>query len=81
MNSQSSYDLVLRVKPDNPDVVILGAVVLYRTDDGFKTSDFKWIGGTCPDNTCDYDYRYTNHHSDLHSVFFSKSDYNVLYKR
>jgi hypothetical protein len=79
MNSQSSYNLVLKVKPDNPDVVILGAVVLYRTDDGFKTPDFKWIGGTCPDNTCDYDYRYTNHHSDLHSIFFSKSDYNVLY--
>jgi hypothetical protein len=79
MNSQSGYDMVLRVKPDNPDVVIMGVVVLYRTDDGFKTNDFKWIGGTCPDGNCDYDYRYTNHHSDLHSVFFSKSDYNILY--
>jgi len=79
MNSQTGYNLVLKVKPDDPEVVFLGAVALYRSNNGFKTPEFAWIGGTCPDNTCDYDYRYTNHHSDIHALFFSNNNPNVLY--
>ena len=79
MNSQTGYNLVIKVKPDDPDVVFLGAVALYRSNSGFKEYDFAWIGGTCPDETCDYDYRYTNHHSDIHSLFFSANNPNILY--
>ncbi len=79
MNSQTGYNLVIKVKPDNPDVVFLGAVALYRSNSGFKNYDYAWIGGTCPDETCDYDYRYTNHHSDIHSLFLSNNNPNILY--
>lgn len=79
MNSQWGYDLVIKVKPDDPDVVILGAVTLYRSKDGFKTNNADWIGGTCPFDNCDYDYRYPNHHSDLHCINFLPSNPNVLF--
>ena len=79
MNSQMGYNLVIKVKPDDPNVVFLGAVALYRSNSGFKENDWAWIGGTCPDNTCAYDYRYTNHHSDVHVLFFSKDDPKILY--
>ncbi|MDT3741432.1 MAG: T9SS type A sorting domain-containing protein [Candidatus Kapabacteria bacterium] len=79
MNSQSGYNLVIKVKPDNPDVVFIGAVALYRSESGFKNNDWSWIGGTCPDETCDYFYRYPNHHADVHQLVFSYTNYNVLY--
>jgi photosystem II stability/assembly factor-like uncharacterized protein len=80
MNSQSGYNLVIKVKPDNPDVVFIGAVAAYRSNSGFKKSnDWAWIGGTCPDETCDYFFRYTNHHADVHTLLFSKNNYNILY--
>ncbi len=80
MNSQMGYNLVIKVKPDNPDVVFLGAVAMYRSNSGFKNNnDWVWIGGTCPDNSCDYSYRYTNHHADNHEIIFSNSNPNILY--
>ncbi len=79
MNSQWGYDLDIKVKPDNPDVVFIGAVALYRSNDGFKTNDYTIIGGICPFNDCDYQWRYPNHHADLHTIVFSRNDYNVLY--
>ncbi|MFA5511519.1 MAG: hypothetical protein WC313_03630, partial [Candidatus Kapaibacterium sp.] len=79
MNSQMGYNLVIKVKPDNPDVVFLGAVAMYRSNSGFKENDWAWIGGTCPDETCEYSYRYTNHHADVHEIFFSNTDSKVLY--
>ena len=82
MNSQTSYNLVLEVKPDDPDFVIFGGTNLYRTTDGLSTPD-SWtlIGGTCPDPDaeCYYRYRYPNHHSDQHAIFFLPSDNNVMF--
>lgn len=79
MNSQWGYNLVIKVKPDNPDIVYLGAVALYRSDNGFRTPDFAWIGGTCPFEDCDYNFRYPNHHADNHAIVFSRNDYNRVY--
>ncbi|MCO5250829.1 MAG: T9SS type A sorting domain-containing protein [Candidatus Kapabacteria bacterium] len=79
MNSQWGYNLVIKVKPDNPDIVYLGAVALYRSDNGFRTPDFAWIGGTCPFEDCDYNFRYPNHHADNHAIVFSRHDYNRVY--
>lgn len=79
INSQTSYNMVISVKPDDPDVVIIGAVALYRADDGWRSGDFKWIGGTCPDETCDYHYRYTNHHADQHAIVFSRLNPNIMF--
>ncbi|MBX3042986.1 MAG: T9SS type A sorting domain-containing protein [Candidatus Kapabacteria bacterium] len=79
MNSQQGYNLVIKVKPDNPDVLFIGAVAMYRSDSGFKGTDWAWIGGTCPDESCDYFFRYTNHHADVHEIVFSNSNPDILY--
>lgn len=82
MNSQGSYDLVCKVKPDNPDVVIVGGVNLYRSTDGFTSNEnITLIGGTCPDpnDTCWYHYRYPNQHADQHAAVFSPYDPDVMY--
>jgi hypothetical protein len=86
-SSQGSYDLVLKVKPDDPDFVVIGGTNLYRSSNGFKTSNQNaWIGGY----NKEYDPRganllawidlsYPNHHPDLHDVIFSRNDANVMY--
>lgn len=79
MNSQRGYNLVIKVKPDNPDVLFIGAVAMYRSNSGFKNNDWAWIGGTCPDESCDYFFRYTNHHADVHNIVFSNENPNILY--
>lgn len=79
MNSQMGYNLVIKVKPDNPNVVFVGAVAMYRSNSGFKNNDWAWIGGTCPDESCDYSFRYTNHHADVHTILFSKNNFDILY--
>lgn len=79
-NTQQGYNYVLKVKPDNPDVVFIGATNLYRADDAFKTkNNYKWIGGYGP-SIPGMDYQeYPNHHPDVHALFFSYINPNVLY--
>ncbi len=82
INTQGSYNMCLHVKPDNPDVVFLGAVTVYRANDGFKTpQNWDWIGGTCPyeNDQCEYYYRYENHHADNHKILFLPSNPNVMF--
>ncbi|MBU0765484.1 MAG: flagellar basal body rod modification protein, partial [Bacteroidetes bacterium] len=46
---QSSYDMAIRVKPDEPDVIFIGGTNIYRSTDGFTSSDnTKQIGGYKP---------------------------------
>lgn len=83
-NTQGSYNFTMKVKPDDPETVIIGAVNLYRTTDGLKTNNNTTIiGGTCPESgsmsDCEYFYRYPNHHADQHEILFSKSNPNVIY--
>ena len=82
-NSQTSYDLVMKVKPDNPDVVFFGGTNLYRTNDGLSTSEnTTHIGGYCPyedPEPCLYPYRYPNHHADQHEIVFSRSNPDIMY--
>jgi hypothetical protein len=43
---QEGYDLFVSVKPDDPNVVFLGGVNLYRSTNGFATTTAtSWIGG------------------------------------
>ncbi len=75
-NSQGGYDLVVAVKPDDPDFVVLGGVDLIRSTDGFATAPNRaWIGGWLfPDPQQD-----ETHHSDQHVVLFHPNDPNVIY--
>lgn len=43
---QGGYDLMVSVKPDDPNTVFLGGVNLYRSTNGFSsTANTTWIGG------------------------------------
>ncbi|MCS7210277.1 MAG: T9SS type A sorting domain-containing protein [Chloroherpetonaceae bacterium] len=76
MNSQQSYNLVVKVKPDNPNVVFIGGTNLYRSTDGFTSpNNTTWIGGYATTN----DVRlYPNHHCDQHVIAFLPSNPNVM---
>ena len=68
-DSQGGYDLIVTVKPDDPDFVLIGGTNLYRSTDGFATSinTEDWIGGYSPVNNVS---SYTNQHPDQHSFVF-----------
>jgi photosystem II stability/assembly factor-like uncharacterized protein len=70
-STQGGYDLYVKVKPDDPDVVFIGATNLWRSNDGFKTKDqIGWIGGYAV-NTFRPDFKmYANHHPDNHNLVF-----------
>jgi len=80
LNTQGGYNMILSVKPDDENFVLLGATNLYRSRDGFATpadnETENWIGGY--DILNDYT-RYPNHHSDQHSLFFDPFDSNILW--
>ncbi|MFC1477663.1 T9SS type A sorting domain-containing protein [candidate division KSB1 bacterium] len=72
-DSQGSYNMVVSVFPQNPDIVFIGGVNLYRSTDGFlSSSNTAWIGGWL------YEEEY-NQHADQHVLAFLPSDPNVLF--
>jgi len=77
-DSQKSYDLLIKVKPDNPNFVIIGGTNLYRSTDGFATdiNSSDWIGGYSPNNDIS---SYPNQHPDEHSLVFLPSNPKVVY--
>jgi hypothetical protein len=73
---QGSYNMVIRVHPDDPDAVYLGATNLYRSTDGFQSAEnTKWIGGYSPANDISI---YPNSHPDQHSIVFLDNARNML---
>ncbi len=76
-NSQGSYDLVITVKPDNDNVVIIGGTNLYRSTDGFSsTANTTWIGGYATTNDIS---QYANHHPDQHALAWAPNNPSVLF--
>jgi photosystem II stability/assembly factor-like uncharacterized protein len=70
-NSQGSYNLIVKVKPDNSNFVIIGGTNLYRSTDGFSTSNnITWIGGYATANNVSL---YANHHPDQHALVFYRN--------
>jgi hypothetical protein len=79
-NSQGGYDLVIKVKPDDENVVFIGGMNLYRSDNGLAdTSHTSWIGGYNHATNIAQEYNYPNHHSDQHNLVFLPSNYKVAY--
>ncbi len=74
--SQGSYDLVIKVKPDDANTVFFGGTNLYRTADGLATASSVWIGGYATANNVS---EYSNQHPDQHSLAFSPTNPAVLY--
>ena len=70
---QGGYDLVIAVKPDNANFVLLGGTSLYRSTDGFSSSgNTSWIAGY--GNTLPLLTFYANSHPDIHGVAFNPSN-------
>jgi hypothetical protein len=82
-NPQSSYDMFVRVQPDDPNVVYIGGTNVYRSTSGFTTPDSTtWIGGyrDIPiDKHVLLKLEYENHHPDLHWLLFSPTDPHAIY--
>lgn len=77
-NTQGSYNMVMRVKPDDANVVFIAGTKLFRSIDAFASSanannsgNTTWIGGYSPDNDIS---SYPNHHPDVHELVFYPSD-------
>lgn len=78
LDSQDSYNLLVRVHPENPDVVFIGGTNLYRSTDGFRTKDnITWIGGYASDDDGDVAF-YPNHHPDQHELVFFPGNPNRM---
>lgn len=76
--SQQSYDLVIKVKPDDENAVFIGGTNLFRSTDGFASDDrISWIGGY-KSSFVWMDFSYPNHHPDQHSMLFLPSNPSVL---
>ncbi len=75
-DTQSSYNMMIRVHPENPDIVFAGGTNLYRSTDGFESSEnSKWIGGYTPEGGATV---YPGHHPDQHDLLFYPSDPNRM---
>lgn len=72
-NSQGGYDLIVKIKPDDPNTVWVGGTNLYRSRDGGQNWDF--VGGyLAPDVIALYE----NHHPDQHSMSFYPTNANAM---
>lgn len=85
LNSQGDYNMVIAVKPDDENFVIIGLTNLYRSRDGFSTKAPEtdagkreaWIGGYS--NTSNTAALYPNHHPDQHALVFDPANPNRLW--
>lgn len=72
-NSQGGYDLVVAVKPDNPNIVWIGGTNLYRSTNG--GTSWEQVGGY------ESAYRvalYANQHPDQHVMVFYPGNPNAM---
>lgn len=73
--SLDSYGLLVKVKPDDENVVFVGGINLYRSTNGFATpANTTWIGGF--NTTNDYS-DYPNHFLFQHGLAFYPSNPNA----
>lgn len=80
-NSQSSYDLMIKVHPTDPNLVYIGGTNLWRSTDGFSTPNNTMICGGYLIGSYEGDGNwgiYPNHHPDQHDLLFLPSDNNVM---
>jgi hypothetical protein len=73
---QGGYDLVITVKPDDPNVVFIGGTNAYRSTDAFaSTANTKRIGGYA--DNLSYAL-YANSHPDIHALTFQQGSNSIM---
>ncbi len=71
-DSQGSYNMVIKLHPEDENVVFLGGTNLYRSIDGFSSSaNTAWIGGYEPGGE---GAPFEGHYPDQHAIVFYPSD-------
>ncbi len=76
---QGSYDMVVRVKPNDPNTVFIGGTNLYRSSTGFQDSTHtSFIGGYEHGASLPVVNSYLNHHSDQHCLEFLPSNPDIM---
>ncbi|MBI4947601.1 MAG: T9SS type A sorting domain-containing protein [Bacteroidetes bacterium] len=84
---QGSYDLLIRVKPNDTNTVFIGGTNLYRSTNGFSDqTQTKQIGGYKEGHVKPYNGTqtlltsyYANHYPDQHELVFLPSNPNVMF--
>lgn len=88
-DTQGGYDMLVTVKPDDENYVIVGGVNLFRSPNGFSTKMFTtpaptqadrakyWIGGYA--NSNESYSQYSNHHPDQHAFVFDPENTNAAF--
>lgn len=72
---QGSYDMVVKVKPDDTSTVFIGGTNLYRSTNGFiDDTQTTFIGGYLQGSALPVIASYLNHHPDQHAFVFYPSD-------
>ena len=78
--TQGGYDMAVAVKPDDPNTVFIGGTSIFRSTDGFtSTNNTTQLGGYLAGTEGPWGYRYPNHHPDIHDFAFLPSDPDVLF--
>ncbi len=77
--SQGAYDLVVRVKPNDTNIVFIGGTNVYRSTTGFSDdAHTTFIGGYKEHATLPVVDMYLNHHPDQHELVFLPGDPNKM---
>lgn len=75
-NSQQGYNMVLSVHPASDNLIYIGGTNLYRSTDGFTSSEnTAWIGGYSTENDASV---YDNHYPDQHAIIYYPSNPNKM---
>ena len=76
METQNSYNMVVKVHPEDPDIVFLGGTNLFRSTDGFLSiNNTTHVGGYSDVSSSSL---YEGHHPDQHDIVFYPSDPNKM---
>ncbi|MCK5276882.1 MAG: hypothetical protein KAK04_00065, partial [Cyclobacteriaceae bacterium] len=79
-NTQNNYNMIISVKPDDENVVLVGGTNLFRSTDAFNTSandeNDNWIGGY---KNKDGFFLYPNHHPDQHVLVWDPENPDMLW--
>ncbi len=79
-NCQGSYDLVVKVKPTDPNIVFIGGTNLYRSTSGFADDTHTtFIGGYLEGAAFPVVEEYLNHHPDQHEISFLPSNPDIMF--
>ncbi len=76
---QGSYDIVVKPKPNDTNIVFIGGTNLYRSNSGFTdASHTAFIGGYVPGASLPVVLTYPSHHPDQHELVFLPSNPNKM---